>query len=98
MKRSSPITLRVAASAGPGWLAATQQLWLKYSVAERATVLSSVYFSSPISPFFTLAMMPSSCLSSGGIHAAPISVITNFIRGKRSNTPLSVRCTNGRCE
>ena len=90
MNRSAPISLRTAASAGPGWLTPTQQFWWKYSVADRGRMCSVVYASSPIAPVVAdLAIMPSSCASIGGIHAQPISVITNFRRGKRSNTPES---------
>ena len=41
-------------------------------------------------------IVASSRASRGGTHAQPVSVITNLRRGKRSNTPESSMCTNGR--
>jgi hypothetical protein len=96
MNRPGASVVRAAQSSGPGKLAPTQQLCWKYSVAERGSEFSSVYFSSPISPLRTIAMTRSSCSSSGGNAAAEPSVITNFSFGKRSNTPESSMCTKGR--
>ena len=96
MKRPGASAERAAQSAGPGKLAPIQTFCMKYSDADRWIALSDVYLSSPISPLRTLAIVWSSCLSSGGNTAAEASVITNFIRGKRSNTPESSMCTNGR--
>ena len=78
---------RAARSAVVGKLAPTQTLWAKYSLADFGNDVPSAYFSSPIEPLRTLATMPSRCCSIGANWARPDSVITNFRRGKRSNTP-----------
>jgi hypothetical protein len=60
-------------------------------VAERGGTVSPSKRISPTLFDRMLDMNVSSCVSVGGIHAQPISVMTNFRRGNRSNTPPSVR-------
>ena len=60
-------------------------------MAERGGTVSPSKRISPTVLQRMLSMNVSSCCSIGGIQAQPISVITNFSFGKRSNTPPRVR-------
>ena len=81
--------MRAAASAGPGWLTPTQQFCAEVLGGRlRQDVLVGV---AQLADATGLADAARACRraarSIGGIHAQPISVITNFSFGKRSNTP-----------
>ena len=90
MKRSGADASSRAAAVGRDRASSTptQQFCWKYSVADRGSAFSAVYLSSPISPLRTLAMMCVELLEQRrDPRRSRVSVITNFRRGKRSNTP-----------